>query len=261
MTYVPTAGGLRGSSLRGRGSVRSPKVAVLAGALLAGGSAHSIAGADGLRPVTLLPEASTKPVEPIEPAALPLLALASIEAPPVPHAAVAPVLVAKAGAALSAPKRPPPRPVAAPRRDLAGFLADQGHVVAPLPEETPPAAELTDTPADPLGTDLAAAPATAAPVAAAAAETGVPVPPPAIAQSFPSLSVDGTELGAVTMRGDTVHLAALLGLLQLRMPAEEFERLRAAPAADSFVSLATLREAGLSVTVDPAGERLTLAAL
>ena len=67
-------------------------------------------------------------------------------------------------------------------------------------------------------------------------------------------------LGAVTMRGDNVHLGSLVGLLQLRMPAQEFTRLKAAPSADSFVSLDTLRTAGLDVKVAADGESLALAA-
>ena len=82
-----------------------------------------------------------------------------------------------------------------------------------------------------------------------------------VVQTFPTVSVHGIALGAVTMRGDTVHLASLLGLLKLKLPAEEFARLQAAPAADSFVSLAKLRAAGLDVTIDRANERIALAAL
>lgn len=239
---------------------------MLASALLASGSAHSIAGADGF-PLPQPPaEALVKPVEPVEPIepvrpeALPLLALAAVELSPAPPV-VPPQPAPKAPAA--AVKLPPaaPRPLAAPRRDLAGFLAEQGHVLAPLGEGGDRVAEpLEDTPVPP--DPPAAAPAV--PLADPALATAVvddPGPDAAASQTFPILSVDGAALGAVTMRGDTVHLAALLGLLQLRMPAEEFARLKAAPAADSFVSLAMLREAGLAVTVDAAGERLTLAAL
>jgi hypothetical protein len=79
-------------------------------------------------------------------------------------------------------------------------------------------------------------------------------------QTFPMVAVAGEALGAVTMRGDKIHLASLVGLLELKMPAGEFERLKAAPAADSFVDLDTLQAAGISATIDPAGETITLAA-
>lgn len=233
-------------------------MAVLAGALLAGGSAHSIAGADGFRPVKLTLAATASPVEPLGHGQFPFLALATLEPAPVPAVEV-PVAVAEPAAAIARPEPAPPEPLASPRRDLAGFLAEQGHVLAPLPDGFGAATSISDAAAT-LKIESPAPFAGLAPASDAAAEMSGTEPQPAVAQSFPSLTVDGTELGAVTMRGDTVHLAALLGLLQLRMQAEEFARLKAAPAADSFVSLATLREAGLVVSIDPQGERLTLAA-
>lgn len=233
-------------------------MAVLAGALLAGGSAHSIAGADGFRPVRLPLEATASPVEPLGQSQLPFLTLATLELAPA-SAVEVPVAVAEPAAAIARPEPAPPGPLAAPRRDLAGFLAEQGHVLAPLPDGFGVAASTSDAAAT-LNIESSVPFAGLARASDAAAEMAGTEPQPAVAQSFPTLTVDGTELGAVTMRGDTVHLAALLGLLQLRMPAEEFARLKAAPAADSFVNLATLREAGLVVTIDPQGERLTLAA-
>jgi hypothetical protein len=235
---------------------------VLAGALLAGGSAHSISGADGAGPTRLESPAKIPPVAIAKPAAhatrdtLPYLALVVVDAkPPAAPAAVPRAHAPKAAAPVTVPK-----PVTAPRRDLAGFLSEQGHVMAPLsgePGATPARLEGRLAPME-VEANLSA---TGTAPAITSAETDEPTPRPLVAQTFPSLSVDGVTLGAVTMRGDTVHLAAVLGLLQLRMPAEEFARLRGAPAADSFVSLATLREAGLAVTIDSVGERVTLAAL
>lgn len=233
-------------------------MAVLAGALLAGGSAHSIAGADGFRPVKLAPVSTANPVGPIGPERLPFLALAAVEPPPAPPMA-APVAVAKPAVAIAQPVPAPPKRLAAPRRDLAGFLAEQGHALRPIADEREETSRLIEE--NEAGADADALPSAKAAPVLAAAEVPRAEPQPTVAQSFPTLSVGGMELGAVTMRGDTVHLSALLGLLQLRMPAEEFARLKASPAAESFVSLATLREAGLAVTVDPQAERLTLAAL
>lgn len=259
VTYVPAARLPGRGGARGELAARSPKMAVLAGALLAGGSAHSTADADGFRPETFPLETPAVPIEPTGPEPLPFLALATVA--PAPAAAVeAPLAVAKPAAAVARPEPAPPEPLSAPRRDLAGFLAEQGHVLAPLPDAPAAPALTSDAQAAPE-MEGGAASAPVAPASIAGAETPQPDPQSAVAQTFPTLSVNGTELGAVTMRGDTVHLAALLGLLQLRMPAEEFARLKASPAAESFVSLAMLREAGLAVTVDPQRERLTLAAL
>ena len=239
---------------------------MLAGALLASGSTHSIAGADSFArarldtPVKLPFVAAAKPAAPSKQDALPLLTLAVVDAKPPAAPAVSRPSPALAMATVPPPQPVPPKPAAAPRRDLAGFLAEQGHLLVPVSEDLAAAAKPLS--ADPVSLEAAPAPpvAFAESVATAAQSADATLQTP-IAQSFPILSVDGAALGAVTMRGDTVHLAALLGLLQLRMPAEEFARLKAAPAADSFVSLATLRAVGLDVTMDSAGERLTLAAL
>ncbi|WP_133365734.1 hypothetical protein [Qipengyuania sediminis] len=71
-----------------------------------------------------------------------------------------------------------------------------------------------------------------------------------VEQTFPRVTVDGVALGAVTMRGDAVHLASLVGLFALRMPEAERARIAQSPAVDSFVSLDTLRAAGIAVTLD-----------
>lgn len=263
VTYVPARSASPRAAARSQVLARSPGVAVLAGALLAGGSAHSIAGADGFAPARrdtpVKPfVAAVKPAAPSKPDALPLLTLAIVNVEPPAAPAASRPIPAPPMAAVPPPQPVPPKPAAAPRRDLAGFLAEQGHQLAPVSEELEAAAELVNV--GPLSLEADAPALSAAPVVAAG-ESAEAVAQQSVAQSFPILSVDGVSLGAVTMRGNTVHLAALLGLLQLRMPAEEFARLKAAPAADSFVSLSTLRDAGLAVTIDGAGERLTLAAL
>lgn len=239
----------------------------LAGALFAGGTAYSLVGADGAlptpAPVKLTPPAGERAAAP-KPSLLTLTAIAPTPAPAPPGA--------EPRAAPAAPAVRAERP----RRDLAGFLDQQGLPFTPLggtgiaPQaEDGPIAVLEVEPAVALAGATASDPVELAPAAPAPLASAAPTPldpgaPPssaAITQSFPMVTVHGATLGAVTMRGETVHLGGLLGLLQLKMPAEEFARLAAAPAADSFVSLATLRAAGLAVSVDAKGEQLTLAAI
>lgn len=262
---------------RSPGSLAAPATTVLASALLAGGAIHAVGGArEFAQPTARVALDATQPSGPLRPATgepLPFLALAASAMAPATERAVAARLPApaetvaqparaaraRAAAARDAAAAPPPRPIAGKRLDLAGFLDDQGYALTPVasPAETlPGAAEIPIAPV-PIGelalSESAIAPGGSSPSPAAA-------PPPAEAQTFPTVTVDGVALGAVTMRGDTVHLSGLVGLLQLRMPAEEFERLQSAPAADSFVSIATLRAAGLDVAVDPAWEQITLVA-
>ena len=161
---------------------------------------------------------------------------------------------------------PPPRPVppaTVPRRDLAGFLAERGLVLeAPEPVSgasgdnvtaglaPPPISEpaaLAELPESTLASDSVAGQERAGPDIASQVQT------------FPIVALDGKPLGAVTMRGDSVHLASLVGLLELKLPKAEFERLRTAPAADSFVPIASLREAGIDLALDDSGERIALA--
>lgn len=154
----------------------------------------------------------------------------------------------------------PPR--ATPRRDLAGFLAQQGHTLATT-AHTLRSGEVTEqatTTSDALE-DTAALMVAVRPVAAASSATSaVPAEGAGAEQTFPSVSVDGQALGAITMRDGKLHLAALVGLLELKLPAGEFERLKAAPAADSFVDFEMLRDAGITATLDPSGMQITLIA-
>lgn len=273
VTYVPAA--VRPRRTGDRASASAPVAAVLASALLVGGMVHALGSADSSLPAT----AETKPTNPKVQARepLPLLALASTdikpiappvvaEAEPVPARPLATPVAAQSGpararpvAALAAAEEPPstPQPTQRPQRDLTGFLDDQGLSITPASHIAIAAA----VPAEGVvaGTKQAVGPA-AVPMALADANEAAPADN-AEAQTFPTVSLGGTALGAVTMRGDTVHLGSLVGLLQLRLPVEEFTRLKTAPAADSFVSIDTLRAAGLAITIDSAGERLTLAAL
>lgn len=127
--------------------------------------------------------------------------------------------------------------------------------------------------ADPVGTTDAGADThtrDAAPRLAVAATA--PVQPPAAAtsmpeaayvQSYPVAVVNGEALGAVTLRdfgpaGVTIHLGALVGLLELRMPEAEFARLSSAAAAAEFVTLDQLRAAGIAVQLDAGRDRLLI---
>lgn len=273
MTYVPAAARTRRTV--DRASASAPVAAVLASALLAGGTVHALGSADSPVPAA----AETKPTKPKAQAreALPLLALAStdvkpIAAPVVAEAApvpakplAAPVAaeprppMARPVAALAAAEDPPsaPQPTPRPRRDLAGFLDDQGLSITPASDIAIAAPAPVEAVVAASEQPVAPAPA---PIALADANGAAPADN-AEAQTFPTVSLDGIALGAVTMRGDTVHLGSLVGLLQLKMPPEEFARLKTAPAADSFVGIDTLRAAGLAIAIDSAGERLTLAAL
>lgn len=280
MTYVPAAARTRRTA--DRASASAPAVAaVLASALLAGGTVHALGSADSPVPAA----AETKPTSrkaraPEAPVreALPLLALAATDVKPSaapvaaePRPASARPLAAPLAteprpatarppvAALAAAEDPPsaPQPTPRPRRDLAGFLDDQGLSITPASDIAIAAAAPVEAVVAASEQPVAPAPA---PIALVDANGAAPADN-AEAQTFPTVSLDGTALGAVTMRGDTVHLGSLVGLLQLKMPAEEFARLKTAPAADSFVGIDTLRAAGLAIAIDSAGERLTLAAL
>lgn len=274
----------------------APVGAVLAGALLAGGAVYALPGAHSTR-IAVQPDGSmtlaSKVQRPTKTEVLPLIAFASLEpdlasAAPIAQPTRSPAraiarsskqTLSSSSTAVSRAIPPQPaleKPIAPPRRDLAGFLAEQGHVLAPtetgpnpaMPEEaalTPAPPPATRTPGgEPAlaGTEPGVVLAAVAPTAIRnSIEPADAAPADPVVQTFPTVSVHGIALGAVTMRGDTVHLASLLGLLKLKLPAEEFARLQAAPAADSFVSLAKLRAAGLDVTIDRANERIALAAL
>ena len=263
VTYVPARRPTRQGRVLHVPRAKDPALAVLAGALLAGGAVHAFGSTQGgsrSEPRSNLrsPPAATqwRPA----PDALPYLAVASIELPP-------PVDRAPPAKLAAVKREPPPRaraPIAGPRRDLAGFLEERGLPLAAA-AAPPGLAEHADTPQAPT-LELAAVD-TALPVvppsaiaATASTEAEPEAPAAAEAQSFPTVTVGGQALGAVTMREGKIHLASLVGLLQLRLPTGEFARLASAPAADSFVDVEALRAAGIEAVLDPDGERLTLSA-
>lgn len=150
------------------------------------------------------------------------------------------------------------------RRDLAGFLDDQGLKL------------VTSRAAMPMASDASAyAPKVGSrdlPVLAAAEEAMAivpdnrmpefaPAPKPPMqeaAQSYPNVFVAGQSIGAVTMRGDRLHLASLIGLLALKFPGRELDRLGKLAGTDTFVSLQALGNAGIQASFDEDGGRLTL---
>jgi hypothetical protein len=97
-------------------------------------------------------------------------------------------------------------------------------------------------------------------------ETGIVNPPTlpsgAVADdgpTYPMVYVGANPVGSITMRGDRVHLASLIGLLNLRMPNPEFDRLQGLPGADCFVALERLRDAGIEAKWNQKRDRLILA--
>jgi hypothetical protein len=277
VTYLPARPAPGIVKPRPAGSLGSPAVTGLAGAMLAGGLVHALSGAEAVSYRSARPALDTAPSVGISPTpgALPFLALASTAERPsfdftqTPGVAVAAEIVASPAkpipsAGAPARKRPAAdrtsRALAGKRLDLAGFLDDQGFAL------TPASAPFAASALSPVETPAALAP----PAEIESAEAGIaqdvaptaepPAVPSAQAQTFPTVTVAGVALGAVTMRGDAVHLGSLVGLLQLRMPDAELVRLQSAPAADSFVSLDTLRAAGIEIAIDPEGESLALAA-
>ena len=84
-------------------------------------------------------------------------------------------------------------------------------------------------------------------------------------QNYPSVVVNGEQLGAVTLRDyhggrKAIHLRALLTLLRSKMPVSEYERFSGAASANQFVDLEELNKVGLSVQYDERRERLLLSA-
>jgi hypothetical protein len=82
-------------------------------------------------------------------------------------------------------------------------------------------------------------------------------------QHFPMVVVNGTPLGAITVREFSgnerrIHLGALLSLFRSRMDQNEYERLISAGSADQFVSLEELRRAGLNAHFDTRRQRLII---
>ena len=85
---------------------------------------------------------------------------------------------------------------------------------------------------------------------------------PEFEQSYPQAVVAGETLGALTLRdfgqnGQVIDLAALVGLLRLKMPEADYTRFRAA-SAGQFVTLDRLRAAGFSVEFDRRRGRLLI---
>lgn len=91
--------------------------------------------------------------------------------------------------------------------------------------------------------------------------TGAAAPAAGYVQHFPMVVLNGTPLGAITLRefqGDRrqIHLGALLSLFKLKMDATEYERLISSVAADQFVNLEDLRGLGLDTRYDARRGRL-----
>ena len=85
----------------------------------------------------------------------------------------------------------------------------------------------------------------------------------AFVQHFPTVVVNGAQLGAITLRDfgtgkSSIHLGALLGLLRLRMLETDYARLSTAASADRFVTLDRLREAGIPIRYDQQHDRLSI---
>ncbi|RYE66585.1 MAG: hypothetical protein EOO81_11330 [Oxalobacteraceae bacterium] len=76
--------------------------------------------------------------------------------------------------------------------------------------------------------------------------------------SYPMVLIGDHPIGAITMERDRLHLASLVGLLKLKMPAVEFERLQTSEAANAFVTFDELRNAGIEATFDPARGSIAL---
>lgn len=265
VTYVPAPRPTRQSRALHVSRAKDPALAVLAGALLAGGAVHAFGslqsgGGSQPQPGRLRPLAA--PQWRPAPDALPYLAVASIELPP----PAVRELPAELAPAKHEPAAQVPPPIVRPRQDLAGFLEDRGLPLAtaagPALPELSGLADTSQKPATELAavdTALPIVPPSAVAVTASA-EAAPETPAAAETQSFPTVTVGGQALGAVTMRGGKIHLASLVGLLQLKLPASEFARLSSAPAADSFVDVEALGAAGIDAVLDSAGERLTLSA-
>lgn len=269
VSYVPSPR----SAATGRGGrqrvVKDPAMATLAGALLVGGTVQTVSSApiNQVQPAAVDREAllSSTSWQPM-PSALPYLTLATVDI-------AAPVDAAREAEPPPVVKEPMARPLARlarPRRDLTGFLADRGLTLAAAhePLTTAPAAEDQGT----AGPALASAAETVAAVVSGASGAAAAVTEAAAVdlspessdlvetQSYPTVTIAGQELGAVTMRGGKVHLASLVGLLKLKLPADEFARLSTAPASDSYVAVESLTDAGIVASLDADGERLTLSA-
>lgn len=118
----------------------------------------------------------------------------------------------------------------------------------------------------PVALRMPVAPTPEPAAAAVAAAVGI-VPPVAEllqpasqdAASYPTVMVGDRSIGAVTVIGGRIHLASLLGLLKLKMPAADYARLHGSRAADVFVTAQQLRDAGIDASFDPDRDRILLA--
>lgn len=150
----------------------------------------------------------------------------------------------------------------APIETIADLETESLAAAQPLAEPMPAASGArTLSPAEPAALGKAAP--LPPPMTASAKPVMTEAPVAAYVQLFPTAVVNGQALGAVTMRdlgaqGMAVHLGALVGLLKLRMPQAEFDRLSTAAAADQFVTLDQLRAAGISAQYDARAGRLLI---
>lgn len=269
VSYVPSPRTAAAGRVGRQRVVKDPAMVTLAGALLVGGTVQTVSSApiDQVQPPAVDQEAPLASIswQPT-PRALPYLTLATLDiAPPVDAArATEPPPV------LEEPTARPRTKLARPRRDLTGFLADRGLTLAAADEPLAPALESKGTdaagpaPASAAGAVAAVAPVATGVTAAVTEPAAVGLSPeasePVETQSYPTVTIAGQELGAVTMRGGKVHLASLVGLLKLKLPADEFARLSTATASDSYVAVESLANAGIVASLDAGGERLTLSA-
>jgi hypothetical protein len=162
----------------------------------------------------------------------------------------------------------------------APLLAERSPVAEPMSSAMPTEDEPELVPAPPIPAPMTSAAVTAGASPSAEDEPGLvppqPIPAPvasAVAtravpsaeyvQRFPMVVLNGTPLGAITLRefeGNQrlIHLGALLSLFRSRMDPAEFEKLISAGAADQFLSLEELRRAGLDIQYDARRGRLII---
>lgn len=160
------------------------------------------------------------------------------------------------------PARMPPGANPGQRRDLEGFLDERGLRLLPVrePAVSDPGAVATGQMPQRLPV-LAAADQSIDIVTEHAVNALGPVSGKSVeenAQSYPNVFIGGRPIGAVTMRGDRLHLGSLVGLLNLKLPGRGLNRLGELAGADTFVALKTIAEAGIVVSFDEARGRLTL---
>lgn len=226
----------------------------------------TVAAAHPAAPMPLPEQASETPAAP------PALAFAMVEAIP---ARVQPAVAAalppepEPAAALATPL-----PVAAPAAVLsaAAPAAVQQDLASPAAPAVVRQSAPTSAPR--------AAPITAKPKPSAALAKSVPSRSPALRLAGPQIpsryrlveggvetrigvQMYGERLGAVPLRVlgsglPTLRLGDLLGLVQSRLTPGQYERLATSAAAEEFVSLDTLRKAGIPVRYDAARDELKL---